>query len=152
MTRAETPPNLGCKYGVRIPISAGNKVETENSILMPSRIGRQFGEDRVIGEFIAFGIKNAAQVKAAGRGGDAGQGAFFDGLQLPCPVDRLLARAYCDQAAGDVADHVVQKRIGGDVHDDFIAFAVDVDEMHLPKGALGLATLRAKRGKIVMAD
>lgn len=119
---------------------------------MPARIGRQFGEYRVIGELIAFGIKHAAQVQAVGRGGDAGKGAFFHGQKFSYPADRLFACANRDQAAGDITDHVMQKRIRGDVHDHAIAFAVHVDEMHLPKRAFGLAALRPERGKIVVAD
>lgn len=87
-----------------------------------------------------------------GRGGDAGKGAFFDCQQFPYPVGGLLARADRDQAAGDITHHVMQKRIRGDVHDHTIAFAVHVDEMHLPKRAFGLAALRPERGKIVVAD
>jgi len=119
---------------------------------VPLRIRRQFAEDWVISELVAFRIKNAAQIQAVGRGGDAGQGALLDVQQFPCPVDRLLAGPDRDQGAGDIADHVVQKRIRGDVHDHPVALAVHLDEMHLPKRALGLAALGAERGKIVVAD
>ena len=78
--------------------------------------------------------------------------AVAAGEELADPRGRVLARADVHQRADDVADHVMEERIGGEIEADVLAGRRDRDGRQRPGRRLRLALRRAERGKVVRAD
>lgn len=89
-------------------------------------------------------------MQPVGRRGGSGETAVAAVQNFLAPFRRALVPADFQQHSDDVAHHVVQKRVGGDFYDNLLAFATDIDEIHLPKRATRLTILRTERAEIVL--
>ena len=64
----------------------------------------------------------------------------------------MLSLADVDQRADDVAHHVVQEGIRADGDCDAAPAAFNIEKVHRPHGAFGLALARPERAEVMLAD